>query len=72
MLCSELAVLRAHCPAPCRLPRMTTPQDLDACSPPQMAVLYHKAHMAFQNVSGSEYFTRIKPFLGEPGKIQGK
>ncbi|XP_010853735.1 PREDICTED: mesothelin [Bison bison bison] len=43
---------------------MTTPQDLDACSPPQMAVLYHKAHMAFQNVSGSEYFTRIKPFLG--------
>ncbi|ELR62890.1 Mesothelin [Bos mutus] len=43
---------------------MTTPQDLDACSPPQMAVLYHKAHMAFQNISGSEYFTRIKPFLG--------
>uniref|UniRef100_A0A8C6CP80 Mesothelin n=1 Tax=Moschus moschiferus TaxID=68415 RepID=A0A8C6CP80_MOSMO len=43
---------------------MTTPQDLDACSPPQMAVLYHKARMAFQNVSRSEYFTRIKPFLG--------
>ena len=51
---------------------MTTPQDLDACSPPQMAVLYHKARMAFQNVSGSEYFTRIKPFLGEPGEDTGR
>nr|XP_020742114.1 mesothelin isoform X2 [Odocoileus virginianus texanus] len=43
---------------------MTTPQDLDACGPPQMVVLYHKARMAFQNVSGSEYVKRIKPFLG--------
>ncbi|XP_017895932.1 PREDICTED: mesothelin isoform X2 [Capra hircus] len=43
---------------------MTTPQDLGACSSLQMAVLYHKAHTAFQNVSGSEYFTRIEPFLG--------
>ncbi|KAF4015441.1 hypothetical protein G4228_006952 [Cervus hanglu yarkandensis] len=42
---------------------MTTPQDLDACRPPQMVVLYHKARMAFQNVSGSEYIKRIKPFL---------
>ncbi|KAI4531427.1 hypothetical protein MG293_017941 [Ovis ammon polii] len=43
---------------------MTTPQDLGACSSLQMAVLYHKARTAFQNVSGSEYFTRIEPFLG--------
>ena len=65
-------MLRAHCPAPCCLLRMTTPQDLDACSPPQMVVLYHKARMAFQNVSGSEYVKRIKPFLGEPRKIWGE
>ncbi|XP_073648641.1 mesothelin [Tursiops truncatus] len=42
----------------------TRPQDLDTCSPWQMAVLYPKAHIAFQNMSGSEYFTRIKPYLG--------
>ncbi|KAM8780167.1 mesothelin-like [Rhynchonycteris naso] len=40
------------------------PQDLDACGPLQMAVLYHKAHVAFRNMSGSSYFARIKPFLG--------
>ncbi|XP_029076661.1 mesothelin [Monodon monoceros] len=43
---------------------VTRPQDLDTCSPWQMAVLYPKARIAFQNVSGSEYFTRIKPYLG--------
>ncbi|XP_007453737.1 PREDICTED: mesothelin [Lipotes vexillifer] len=42
----------------------TRPQDLDTCSPWQMAVLYPKARIAFQNMSGSEYFTRIKPYLG--------
>ncbi|XP_066134468.1 mesothelin-like [Saccopteryx bilineata] len=40
------------------------PQDLDACGPLQMAVLYHKAHVAFCNMSASAYFARIKPFLG--------
>lgn len=40
------------------------PQDLDTCRPLQMDVLYPKAHVAFQNMSGSEYFARIKPFLG--------
>ncbi|XP_036316131.1 mesothelin [Pipistrellus kuhlii] len=40
------------------------PQDLDACRPRQMDVLYHKARAAFQNMSGSAYFARIKPFLG--------
>lgn len=37
------------------------------CHPLQMDVLYPKARIAFQNMSGSEYFARIKPFLGEPG-----
>ncbi|XP_015992158.2 mesothelin isoform X3 [Rousettus aegyptiacus] len=40
------------------------PQDLDSCHPPQMNILYSKARIAFQNMSGSEYFARIKPFLG--------
>ncbi|XP_059271992.1 mesothelin-like isoform X1 [Mustela nigripes] len=40
------------------------PQDLDACHPLQMAVLYPRARTAFQTVSGPEYFSRIKPFLG--------
>lgn len=40
------------------------PQDLDACRPRQMDVLYHKARTAFQNMSGSAYFAKIKPFLG--------
>uniref|UniRef100_A0A8C0K4W0 Mesothelin n=1 Tax=Canis lupus dingo TaxID=286419 RepID=A0A8C0K4W0_CANLU len=39
-------------------------RDLDACRPPQMDVLYPKARTAFQNLSGSEYFERIKPYLG--------
>ncbi|XP_014704389.1 mesothelin isoform X1 [Equus asinus] len=40
------------------------PQDLDTCRPPQMDALYSKARIAFQNMSGSEYFARIKPYLG--------
>ncbi|XP_058424885.1 mesothelin [Diceros bicornis minor] len=40
------------------------PQDLDACRPLQMDVLYSKARIAFQNTSRSEYFARIKPYLG--------
>ncbi|KAM7149278.1 mesothelin-like isoform 1-T1 [Molossus nigricans] len=44
--------------------RAARPQDLDACGPLQMGVLYHKAHIAFRNTSGSAYFARIKPFLG--------
>ncbi|XP_059011182.1 mesothelin-like isoform X2 [Mustela lutreola] len=40
------------------------PQDLDACHPLQMAVLYPRARTAFQTVSGPEYLSRIKPFLG--------
>ncbi|KAM5332066.1 mesothelin-like [Glossophaga mutica] len=39
-------------------------QDLDACHPLQMDVLYHKAHIAFRNMSGSMYFAKITPFLG--------
>ncbi|XP_053527635.1 mesothelin [Artibeus jamaicensis] len=44
--------------------REVRPQDLDACRPLQMDVLYHKARIAFRNVSGSMYFARIKLFLG--------
>ncbi|XP_034526580.1 mesothelin [Ailuropoda melanoleuca] len=40
------------------------PQHLEACRPPQMHVLYPRAHAAFQNVSRSEYFAKIKPYLG--------
>lgn len=40
------------------------PQDLDACHPLQMDALYHKAHIACRNMSGSMYFARLKPFLG--------
>ncbi|XP_062957135.1 mesothelin [Cynocephalus volans] len=40
------------------------PQDLDACSPRQLDLLYPKAHFAFQNVSGQEYFMKVKYFLG--------
>lgn len=39
------------------------PQDLDTCGPQQMEVLYCKAHIAFQNMSGSEYFVKIAPYL---------
>ncbi|KAM4819924.1 LOW QUALITY PROTEIN: mesothelin-like [Thomomys bottae] len=41
-----------------------TPKDLDSCSPRQLGLLYPKAHLAFQNVSGQEYLGKIKPFLG--------
>ncbi|XP_003124743.2 mesothelin [Sus scrofa] len=44
--------------------RVTRPLDLDTCSPLQVAVLYPKARAAFQNMSGSEYLARIKPYLG--------
>ncbi|XP_045850085.1 mesothelin-like [Meles meles] len=40
------------------------PPDLDACRPPQMAILYPRARAAFQTVSGPEYFAKIKPYLG--------
>lgn len=60
-------MLQAHFLAPHCLPRVVRPQDLAACRPPQMDVLYHKARVAFRNMSGSAYFSRIKPFLGEPG-----
>lgn len=62
---------QAHCPAPCWPSRVARDQDLDACRPPQMDVLYPKARTAFQNLSGSEYFLRIKPYLGEPGRTPG-
>uniref|UniRef100_A0A2K5D1B8 Mesothelin n=1 Tax=Aotus nancymaae TaxID=37293 RepID=A0A2K5D1B8_AOTNA len=40
------------------------PQDLDTCGPRQLEVLYPKARLAFQNVNGSEYFSKIRSFLG--------
>ncbi|XP_032315356.1 mesothelin isoform X4 [Camelus ferus] len=43
---------------------VTRPQDLDACSPQQIAVLYPKARIVFKNMTGSEYFENIKPYLG--------
>ncbi|KAL4835768.1 hypothetical protein H8958_004775 [Nasalis larvatus] len=40
------------------------PQDLDTCGPRQLDILYPKAHLAFQNLSRSEYFVKIQSFLG--------
>ncbi|XP_017366295.1 mesothelin [Cebus imitator] len=40
------------------------PQDVDTCGPRQLEVLYPKARLAFQNVNGSEYFSKIRSFLG--------
>ncbi|XP_060028682.1 mesothelin [Erinaceus europaeus] len=40
------------------------PQDLTACEPLQIEVLYQQAHQAFVNLSKLEYFSRILPFLG--------
>uniref|UniRef100_H0WNG9 Mesothelin n=1 Tax=Otolemur garnettii TaxID=30611 RepID=H0WNG9_OTOGA len=40
------------------------PHDLDTCNQTQMDILYAKAHLTFQNVSGAEYFVKIQPFLG--------
>ncbi|XP_036890479.1 mesothelin isoform X2 [Sturnira hondurensis] len=48
--------------------REVRPQDLDACRPLQMDVLYHKAQVAFRNMSGSMYFAKIKTFLGGASK----
>uniref|UniRef100_A0A8D2EN00 Mesothelin n=1 Tax=Theropithecus gelada TaxID=9565 RepID=A0A8D2EN00_THEGE len=45
-------------------PSIIGPQDLDTCGPRQLDVLYPKARLAFQNMSGSEYFVKIRPFLG--------
>ncbi|XP_076793205.1 mesothelin isoform X1 [Arvicanthis niloticus] len=39
-------------------------QDLDKCSQRHLGVLYQKACSAFQNVSGPEYFEKIRTFLG--------
>lgn len=39
-------------------------QDLDKCSQRHMDILYQKACSAFQNVSGPEYFEKIRTFLG--------
>ncbi|XP_020032892.1 mesothelin [Castor canadensis] len=40
------------------------PQDLDSCSQRQLDILYPYARLAFQNISGLEYFGKIKAFLG--------
>ncbi|XP_005391662.1 PREDICTED: mesothelin isoform X2 [Chinchilla lanigera] len=49
---------------PARLLWEARPQDLDTCNSKQLVVLYPKARLAFQNVSGLEYFKKIQPFLG--------
>ncbi|XP_042528299.1 mesothelin isoform X2 [Dipodomys spectabilis] len=41
-----------------------TPKDLDSCSRQQLGLLYPKALLAFQNVSGPEYLGKIQAFLG--------
>lgn len=46
-------------------PRMVEPQSLDKCSQRHLSILYEKASLAFQNVSGQEYFEKIRAFLGE-------
>lgn len=43
---------------------MVEPQSLDKCSQTHLSVLYEKASLAFQNVSGQEYFEKIRTFLG--------
>lgn len=48
-------------------PRTVEPQDLDSCSQRQLDILYPYARLAFQNISGLEYFGKIKAFLGEAG-----
>ncbi|XP_021077297.1 mesothelin isoform X2 [Mus pahari] len=40
------------------------PQDLNECSQKHLGLLYQKACSAFQNVSGLEYFEKIRTFLG--------
>ncbi|XP_005349145.1 mesothelin [Microtus ochrogaster] len=43
---------------------MVEPQSLDKCSQRHLSILYEKASLAFQNVSGQEYFEKIRTFLG--------
>ncbi|XP_041532364.1 mesothelin [Microtus oregoni] len=43
---------------------MVEPQNLDKCSQRHLSILYEKASLAFQNVSGQEYFEKIRTFLG--------
>lgn len=52
-------------------PRLVGPQDLDKCSQRHLGLLYQKACSAFQNVSGLEYFEKIKTFLGESRHTRG-
>ncbi|XP_029413609.1 mesothelin [Nannospalax galili] len=49
---------------PPRVMWLVGPHDLDKCSQKHLEVLYPKAHLAFQNMSGSEYFGKIQAFLG--------
>lgn len=46
-------------------PRLVGLHDLDKCSQRHLGILYQKACSAFQNVSGLEYFEKIRTFLGE-------
>lgn len=46
-------------------PRLVEPQSPDECSQRHLSILYEKASVAFQNVSGQEYFEKIRTFLGE-------
>lgn len=52
-------------------PRLVGSQDLDKCSQRHLGVLYQKACSAFQNVSGPEYFEKIRTFLGESRHTRG-
>ncbi|GAB1300725.1 Mesothelin [Apodemus speciosus] len=49
---------------PSRVMWLVGPQDLDKCSQRHLGILYQKAYSAFQNVSGLEYFEKIRTFLG--------
>lgn len=49
---------------PSRVMWLVGPQDLDTCSQRHLGILYQKARSAFQNVSGLEYFEKIRTFLG--------
>ncbi|XP_036053673.1 mesothelin-like isoform X2 [Onychomys torridus] len=43
---------------------LVKPHDLSKCSQRHLDILYGKACLAFQNVSGQEYFENIRTFLG--------
>uniref|UniRef100_A0A8C6EJ25 Mesothelin n=1 Tax=Microcebus murinus TaxID=30608 RepID=A0A8C6EJ25_MICMU len=62
--CAGQGGVRAALTASLRPPRAVGPQDLDACGPRQLGVLYPKARLAFRNVSGAAYLEKIRPFLG--------